>query len=313
MEGDITKKNLGLSSENILLLKNNISTVINSGAIVKHFGQKDLFEKINVEGTKNIVNLCKMLNKRLLHISTISISGNGEKENSIEEIYKTKESTQTFSEQNLFVNQNLNGIYTITKFKAERIIFESILNGLDAQILRIGNIVNRFSDGKFQQNTSENAFALRIKSFINIGAFPEYSLNHSIELTPVDLCANAIIKILQYNSICNVFHIYNTNLMPIQLFYETLNNMGINLLPVSDSKMTNIIEELLNNPSKKDVLSGIIQDLDAKKRLIYTSNINLCSDFTETYLKHIGFSWEKINNNYIVKYINYFRKIKFLE
>lgn len=313
LEGDITKKNLGLSSENILLLKNNISTVINSGAIVKHFGQKDLFEKINVEGTKNIVNLCKMLNKRLLHISTISISGNGEKENSIEEIYKTKESTQTFSEQNLFVNQNLNGIYTITKFKAERIIFESILNGLDAQILRIGNIVNRFSDGKFQQNTSENAFALRIKSFINIGAFPEYSLNHSIELTPVDLCANAIIKILQYNSICNVFHIYNTNLMPIQLFYETLNNMGINLLPVSDSKMTNIIEELLNNPSKKDVLSGIIQDLDAKKRLIYTSNINLCSDFTETYLKHIGFSWEKINNNYIVKYINYFRKIKFLE
>ena len=80
-----------------------------------------------------------------------------------------------------------------------------VLNGLDAQILRIGNIVNRYSDGKFQINTSENAFAQRIKSFIEIGHSPEYALYHAIDLTPVDLCAEAIIKILNYNSCCTVF------------------------------------------------------------------------------------------------------------
>ncbi len=79
VEGDIVKENLGLSPVDFNLIEKNISSVINSGAIVKHFGQKDLFEKINITGTANVVDLCKKLNKRLLHISTISISGNGEK------------------------------------------------------------------------------------------------------------------------------------------------------------------------------------------------------------------------------------------
>ena len=105
-------------------------------------------------------------------------------------------------------------------------------------------------------------------------------------------------------------HVYNTNLLPLNLFFETLNEMKINLLPVSDEKMTNIIEELLNDPSKKDILSGIIQDLDSNKHLVYTSNIKLDSSFTENYLKYIGFSWKKLDKNYIMKYINYFRKIK---
>ena len=313
IEGDIVKDNLGLSDVDINTLNKNISTIINSGAIVKHFGQKDLFEQINIKGTDNVVKLCKILNKRLLHISTISISGNGEKENTIEENIENINSKIVFSEENLYVGQKLNGIYTKTKFEAEKIILNEVMNGLDAQILRIGNIVNRFSDGKFQINTSENAFAQRIKSFIEIGAFPEYSLYHAIDLTPVDLCAEAIIKILNYNSPCTILHVYNTNLLPLKLFFETLNEMKINLLPVSDEKMTNIIEELLNDPSKKDILSGIIQDLDSNKHLVYTSNIKLDSSFTENYLKYIGFSWKKLDKNYIMKYINYFRKIKFLD
>ena len=44
---------------------------------------------------------------------------------------------------------------------------------------------------------TENAFAKRLKSFIEIGAFPEYLVQHAIELGPVDLCADATIKILQ--------------------------------------------------------------------------------------------------------------------
>ena len=313
VEGDIVKENLGLSPVDFNLIEKNISAVINSGAIVKHFGQKDLFEKINITGTANVVDLCKKLNKRLLHISTISISGNGEKENTIQETIENINLKTHFSEQNLYVGQNLNGIYTRTKFEAEKIILNEVLNGLDAQILRIGNIVNRYSDGKFQINTSENAFAQRIKSFIEIGAFPEYALYHAIDLTPVDLCAEAIIKILNYNSCCTVLHVYNTNLLPIKLFYDTLNDMSINLIPVSEEKMTNIIEALLDDPEKKNILSGIIQDLDANKHLVYTSNIKLETAFTEEYLKHIGFSWQYLDKNYIMKYINYFKEIKFLD
>ena len=299
IEGDITKVDLGLSKNNIDIISKNVSTIINSGAIVKHFGQKDLFEKINVYGSKHVVDFCKSLNKRLLHISTISVSGNGEKENSIQE-----------------EPDNINNkiIYNETKFKAERIILEAILHdNLDAQILRIGNIVNRYSDGVFQRNTSENAFAQRIKSFIKLGYFPNYSLEHAIELTPVDLCADAIIKILQYNSCCTVFHVYNPKLMSLKLFYDTLKDLKFNMKPVSTDEMTRIINKTLEDPTKKDILSGIIQDLDSNRKLIYTSNIKLDCEFTTKYLEKIGFKWKPIDKKYINKYINYFKKIKFLE
>ena len=85
IEGDIIERNFKLSKEDYELINKNITTVINAGALVKHFGIADLFYKINVEGTQNVVDFCKEIQKRLIHISTISVSGNGEKEENIEE------------------------------------------------------------------------------------------------------------------------------------------------------------------------------------------------------------------------------------
>ena len=312
LEGDIIKNHIGLTEEDLKVVKDNVTTVINSGAIVKHFGQRDLFEKINVIGTKNVVQICKSLNKRLIHASTISISGNGEKEETMVETPESINNKVVFSERDLFIDQKLNNVYTITKFEAERIVLESILDGLDAQIVRIGNITNRYSDGMFQRNVEGNAFAKRLQSFIKMGVFPDYSLEHEIELTPVDLCADAILKIAEHSSPCNVFHIYNTKLLPIKLLVDTLYEEGYKLLPVSNDEMNNIIDELLKDDNKKDILSGIIHDLDKNKQLVYTSRIALDADFTGKYLKNIGFSWKNIDKNYLIKYIDYFRKIKFI-
>ena len=311
LNGDLTKENLGLSEEDYAFVKGNIDVIINSGAIVKHYGLKKQFEDINVTGTQNIVSLCIKENIRLLHISTMSVSGFGERENTSS---LTDNLKVNFSEKNLYVGQNIKGIYTTTKYRAEIIILEAISNGLNAQILRIGNITNRYSDGLFQKNIENNAFANRIKSFIEIGAFPEYALEHEIELTPVDLCANAIIKILQYNSSCNVFHIYNTKLLPIKLLYKTLyQHFNIKMSPLSNTLLSYVITGILEDPNKKQILSGIIYDLDKNKNLIYTSKINLDANFTEEYLKTIGFEWPILDEGYIIKYINYFKKIKFLD
>lgn len=313
LEGDITEQNLGLTDEQILELKNNVNIVINSGAIVKHFGQIDLFEKINVNGTQNVVDFCKNQKMRLLHISTISVSGNGEKEETIVETPENMKYKKLFKETSLYIHQNIKGIYAVTKYKAECIILEAISDGLDAQILRIGNITSRYSDGLFQENIDENAFAKKIKSFIEISAFPDYLLKHSIELTPVDLCANAIIKILEHNSLCNVFHLYNTKLLPIKLLADTLHEFNIELYPISDKLLADVITGILEDNSRKSILSGIIHDLDKNKHLVYTSNVKLDCSFTEDYLKAIGFEWSPIDKEYVIKYMNYFNKIGFID
>ena len=310
INGDITKNNLGLSDEDYNNIISNTNVVINAGALVKHFGQKKDFEEINVLGTQNVVNFCKNNNKRLLHTSTISISGFGEKEEAITNF--EEEGIKTFDEQNLYIGQNLKGIYGITKYKGEIAVLEAINNGLDAQILRIGNITNRYSDGVFQKNINENAFARRIKSFVEIGAFPKYMLEHAIELTPVDLCADAAIKILQYDSPCNVFHIYDPNLLSIKSLYDIITTRGLSLMPVSNEMMTYILTGILADNNKKEIISGIVQDIDTNKEFMYSSKIKLKTDFTTAYLNKIGFNWVSFDDVYINKCFDYYKKIKFI-
>ncbi len=309
VKGDITMDNLGLSNEDSELVINKVDAVINSGALVKHYGTSKLFEDINVHGTQNVVDFCMKYKKRLLHISTISVSGNGER---LDDYDTTKLHKNTFTESDLDIGQQVNGIYTYTKFQAECIVLNAISNGLNAMIFRVGNVTNRFSDGMFQRNFNDNAFAKRIKAFIEIGAFPEYFLEHELELSPVDLCAKAIVKSLQYESKCTVLHIYNSNLLAIRTFLEVLSELNIKLVPVSNRLMADIITGILDDNKRKDIVSGIIYDLDKNKNLIYTSNITLNSDFSNRYLNKIGFYWKKTEKKYLRKCMEYFKNIGFI-
>ena len=306
ISGDISQNaTFGMSREDLRELLANVNVIINSGALVKHFGNKNDFERINVTGPKNIIAFCQKYGKRLLHISTTSVSGNDKKD--------AIENQNIFSERNLYIGQDFTNIYVTTKYEAEVAILEAIYDGLDAQILRLGNITNRYSDGAFQKNVSDNAFASRLKSFIEIGAFPRYLLEHEIELTPVDLAANAIIKILNHSSDCNMFHIMNPLLLSVLEFINTINSMGIDMIPVSDVLMNDIINGMLTNDERKQAVSGIVQDLSKDKKLIYTSATRLVLDFTVDYLKAIGFRWKKIDKNYVIKYLNYFKQIGFID
>ena len=309
--GDLVKENLGLSESDYNEVVSNVDVVINSGAIVKHFGLKKEFEDINVKGTQYIVDLCKKNNKRLIHASTISISGFGEKE----ELTTTpeEEGSKLFTEHDLYVGQSIKGIYSTTKYKAEISVLEAIEDGLDVQIVRIGNITNRYSDGMFQKNIKDNAFVRRLKSFIEIGAFPKETLKHALEFTPVDLCADAIIKILEYSSPCNVFHIYNPNLMPAPLLYNTLLDRGFEIIPVTDELMSYIITGILEDNKKKDTISGIIHYFVKNIKFTYTSKVRLDCDFTNKFLNKVGFNWVSYDSLYINKCFDYFKKVHFIE
>ena len=86
-----------------------------------------------------------------------------------------------------------------------------IEHNLDALVLRIGNVTNRTTDGKFQQNNEENAFANRLKAFIELGCIPNYLHDVYAEFSPVNYMATAILKSIQYTNNINVLHLYNSN------------------------------------------------------------------------------------------------------
>ncbi len=313
ISGSIVSDNFGLERTVYENLANKIDIVINAAAIVKHYGNIEKFKKINVDSTSKIVDFCNKFKKRLFHISSLSVSGNM----SLDGDYTSRNDIDgekvNFSEKNLYIGQKLNNDYIKSKFEAEKIILKNIIeHGLESQIFRLGNITSRFSDGVFQINHTENAFLNRIKSLSKIHAIPNYLLDSYIEFTPVDCCAEAIVTLIQnYNKEFSVFHIYDSNHLLIKDFVEFLNENNINLNVLTDSEFEKLVDKILQN-SNKDILSGIINDFGPNKKLVYTSDIHILSEFTRAVLYSLGFKWPEIDRTYIKKYISYLQSINYI-
>ena len=314
LKGDIIKENFGLSNRNYEMIINNTSTIINAAANVKHFGNFEKFKSINIDAIKQTIEFCKNYSKRLIHLSTLSISGNMFLDGTISRDTLKHNKKVYFAENNLFINQSLDNVYTRSKFEAEKIILDEIQNGLDAQILRLGNITSRASDGKFQINPDSNAFTNRLKSFVLLGVVPKSLLKQQIEFTAVDLCSDAIIKVLQNkSSYISVLHLYNRNHTTGEKLFKGFSKLGIHIKPLDDEAFANYINEHLSEKSIKGNITGIINDLSVNKKISYTSNTYIKSDFSVDFLLHCKFKWGKINKNYIEKYIKYLKSINFFE
>lgn len=309
VHGDITKEKLGLDEKEYNQLGKDIDVVINSAALVKHFGDFEMFNSINVIGTKNIMQYCKEFNKKMYHISTMSVAGMS----SLEENITDDSQRKLFCENNFYIDQNLNNAYVYTKFEAEKEILEEIQNGLNACILRMGNIFSRFRDGRFQINISENAYANRIKSILNLGVIQNRFLAHALEFTPVDFAAEAILSIVKQNSKFNIFHMFNTNVINFPNIIAILNNLGYKIDIVDDKTFANNVKQFLKDDKLKSQISGIIPELRKDKTLSLVANTLPNAYFTTMYLKSIGFNWPEIDDKYIERFLEYFKKIGYIE
>ena len=243
-----------------------------------------------------------------MHMSTLSVSGNmlGEGK-SADEVIKL------FTERKLYIGQDLSNIYIKTKFLAERLILENILSkNLNAKIVRLGNITNRFSDGAFQINVSENAFLNKLHSFLEIGCIPEKFRNLEVEFSPVDLCASAIVNLTLYENPFTIFHISHNNHISFEKLVRIFNSMNVKLEFVTEDVFNKKVENLSKNSETKNLISGIINDFDKNKHLNYTTDTKIDTSFTAKYLKRLSFKWPKINEKYLRKYIVYLKSIGYI-
>ena len=296
IDSDLTQPFLGLSQNDYMILGNKIDLVVHSAAIVSHYGDKSLFEKVNVTATKNLINFCKNYNIKLNHISTLSVSANlfthlEDKEN----IY--------FDEHCLYIGQNyMQNVYINSKFKAEYEIWKSMKDGLSASIYRLGNITARFSDGKFQENDKQNAFLNRLIAFSKLQKIPESFVTLEVDLSPVDICSKIITTLTQYkNNYSKVFHIMNNNLIHIYDLINCLKEIGVNIEVLPDEMFYNSI---ITNNLEKDIL-GIINDLT--NNYDKECNIIIKEDITLSYLDKLNIKWptftKKYFNDFFSKYL----------
>ena len=90
-------------------------------------------------------------------------------------------------------------------------------------------------------------------------------------------------------------------------------NLGIKIRVITEKEFADLITKYMKDEKKSEDISGIVIDLTRDNRLNYKTNTKIKSEFTINLLKKIGFMWPEVDQEYLIKYFNYLKKIKFLK
>ncbi len=294
IQGDISLENLGIKRSDQKELMTNVKTIIHSAALTSHIGRSEIFKQINVQGTHNVIEFCKNTSASMVHISTISVSGS--------HLANSSRTDTTFSERNYYIGQNFeNNEYVKSKFLAEGLVLKAIKEGLTARIFRVGNLTSRIYDSKYQINPNANAFANRIKGLMTVQSVPFSSLNLTVEMTPVDICAKAILTLCSTSGLYSyVYHVYNPNSVKITNIIDALRAENIPMHTVTDKTYISTIKEL----SKKGLYDNISLLVPDSSQGSSRSTIQPVSRETNDQLNRLGFSWPHADLSYIRLFIN---------
>ena len=211
VKGDITKPMLGIEPEVYTQLSGNFKAIYHTAADVRHFTNGSCSEDVNLIGTENVIQFALKERVPLIHISTASISA--------DYVVNDAQRPAIFTENDFNIGQNFeDNIYVKTKFLAENAVYSAMQSGLDARVFRVGRLVGRYSDGVFQKNAETNAFYNLVQSIGKLGVLPRTMALEPLEITPVDVCAGAILAL--ENAPLTTYHIIQPNPSPFGELYQ---------------------------------------------------------------------------------------------
>ncbi|WP_406534985.1 amino acid adenylation domain-containing protein [Methanobrevibacter sp.] len=294
VEGDIT------NPDDLKKLSSfDINTVINSAANVKHFAHGSEIKDINLYGAINVLEFAKLKKAKFVQVSTCSVSGI-HPEDMPEDV--------SLGESDLFIGQDyVSNKYVESKYLAERSILESVADDdLDVKIMRVGNLMARSYDSRFQQNFDTNAFINSLKSYVTIGKVPESVSQEELEFSPIDLTAKAIVMLSKTPKDCTVFHPATNRIVTFAQLVDVFNKLDLNVEIVDDEIFNETLNDILMDESKQEGLFGIGTELNDEDVFIPVDK-----EYTLKVLSEFGFEWPQTSEKYLSDFINSLKGLGF--
>ena len=240
---------------------------------------------VNIESVRNLIAFCLRTHSRLIHISTSSVAGMSINDVPGPEVKLT--------EQDFYIGQYVNDRkYTYSKFKAEELVLDAIAHhGLNAKIMRVGNLSARQKDGEFQINFNTNNFLALLRAFVVIGMVPYGALDQRFEFSPIDEVVHAVMLLSQTPKDCVVFHPYNTHRQFLSDILTGFAAAGITLKRVEPEDFQQALEKMMDNPDLVTLLRPLMAyNLGGNRKV---RNIETSNDYTTQVLYRLGFQWPK--------------------
>lgn len=300
--GDLTLDMFGLTENEYKELANHIEAIINSAALVKHMGKNSEFELINVKIVENIVDFAKNgINKDIHHMSTIGIvyGANMEKSKTI------------FTEYDESTLDGLENQYLRSKVKAEKVLKNAKNQGVQSSIYRMSGILFDSKTGKYQINVNESSAYIYYRNLYRLRIVPS-EIQRKMDISCVDKISEAVVKLILSDDRSNdVYHVINPNGLTIKeilnCFKDCENNKDIIMKELS-------VEEIYNYYKKTDT-----KEQELFKQLVFECEIvndigkcdlNIGGDRTMFILEQLGFKWEKVGREEIIRAYHAIRESK---
>ncbi|MBP5500142.1 MAG: SDR family oxidoreductase, partial [Bacteroidales bacterium] len=270
--------------------------VINCVANVKHFSAGNDIEMVNIESVRHLIAFCLRTGSRLIHISTNSIAGMSVDGKPGPEVKLTE---HTFN-----IGQDINANkYVYSKYKAEELVLEAIAHhGLNAKIMRVGNLSARKKDGEFQINFNTNNFLARLRAYVVIGMVPYEDLDRRFEFSPIDEVASAIMLLAQTPKECIVFHPCNTHRQFLSDILMGFALSGLELRRVETEEFQQALERMMENPDLVTLLRPLMAyNVGGKHTMRWIESTN---DYTTQVLYRMGFQWPPTAADYVHRFVD---------
>ncbi|MCQ2257274.1 MAG: amino acid adenylation domain-containing protein [Bacteroidaceae bacterium] len=284
-------------------------TVINCAACVKHFSKGNEIEEINVGSVRNLVAWCIKSGSRLIHVSTGSVMGTS--------VDNMPPKGFRFNERMLYVGQSTeDNQYTHSKFMAERLIYEAMLTqGLNAKVMRVGNLAPRDKDGEFQINFKSNNFTATLAAYGALGVIPYEGMDAHVEFSPIDKVARAIMLLSTTPRECVCFMPSNQHRPMMGDIVMQLKPLGYPMRMVEAYDFKKAVQAALNNPDRVDKMRPLMAynsslSKNSIRRLGYD---DLDVGYTVQVLYRHGFRWPVTSVDYVRRFLTVLSGFDFFE
>ena len=300
VNGDVTSE-ISVSPKDGL-----IDTVFNCAANVKHFSKTDDIEQVNIGGAERCVEFCLKTGARLIHISTTSVG----------EIWVDRgdgKAVPELSERLLYFGQFLDNRYMRSKFLAERVILDAVArHGLNAKIMRVGNLAARSYDGEFQANFQSNSYMGRLKVFSTLGCCPIDEYDSPAEFSPVNETAKAVVLLASTPKECNVFQPFNNHTDLLGDILAGFEKIGKSIRYVEEDEFRQAILEASQDPKKASLMSALLayQDMTHGQKAVTIERDNR---YTSAVLLRLGFRWSAPDSAYVNRMLTAISQLGFFD
>ena len=280
-------------------------TVINCAASVKHFARGGEIERANVDSVRNLAAWCEAHGARLVHISTGSVAGN--------RIGNLPPAHYRFDEHRLYAGQEIDSNqYIHSKFMAERHIYEEMLtHGLRAKVLRMGNLAPREADGKFQVNYTTNNYMNTFRAYQALGAIPYDALDATVEFSPIDVTARAVLALSETPEACICFTPLNNHRPRLGDVVRVLNEMGYPIRGVEDEAFAQALAQALADEARSEAVGSLIAYQSGDQTIQEIGLESIDNSYTTHILARLGFSWPETGAAYIRRFLEKLDQLRF--